>query len=339
VDDRYWWRSLRYTFIQDSERYWFDRSNLAWTLHAFLCAVAGATVTRTAPIKPATLGTYAVKLSSGTFSTSKPSVEYGDVRMRDPYPSPWLMDWLLYNVGMRLVRDPDGSITITSYADSVKAITANEKHLLPTVAKNPPKLGLRDRFSGGEFLLGTDQPVFDSKNKESDNPVLLPTIHRVWAGPTVQGPFALLANGSIDIKTSDLAGFNPGTDPKTGNHIPAVRGNGTVRDYWDTVYPIQITFTPPNTYTQLNIPSQLATRMALDYCFYQASNLDVKYSGILPWTKDGISDSVEYIYRENEVSTRIQRHAFEGSDPGFYCHGWLPPVNLLGSPITYPPLL
>ena len=61
--------------------------------------------------------------------------------------------------------------------------------------------------------------------------------------------------------------------------------------------------TPTNQTELTNLAKQIAT----DFYLYRLGYLDRKYANIIAWDMEGLSDSVEWTYRLDEVSTRIQR--------------------------------
>jgi hypothetical protein len=54
----------------------------------------------------------------------------------------------------------------------------------------------------------------------------------------------------------------------------------------------------------------LANQFAQDWYSFQLSAADIVYAGIAPWTPEGLSDSIEWTYRADMVSTRVQRPAY-----------------------------
>lgn len=64
---------------------------------------------------------------------------------------------------------------------------------------------------------------------------------------------------------------------------------------------------PGSTPTNATEIANLAKRIARDFYLYRLGYLDRKYPNILAWDMEGLSDCVEWVYRLDEVSTRVQR--------------------------------
>jgi hypothetical protein len=191
--------------------------------------------------------------------------------------APLLLDAVAYNVGQRIVRNLNG--TVNAY----NVLTSQ------SLLNNDVQIWAR-KWAGGEFDLTNLTPT--------DQPGVLPesvtiTFPKVITGMTVDP--AVLA---VEVKLRDLGLPDFGTVVQVGNS----------KFYHDTLaalYPVTAGIV-----SNLSDLQALVDQFATDWYRYQISALDVKLDGIVPWTPEGLSDSIEWLWRQGDMSTRIQRPPF-----------------------------
>lgn len=264
VDDRYWWRAKRYTSTPAAYVGGGGEDYYSYTLRRFAETVTGQTL----------------------FKDSQIPAEYLFAGDHDHFPSPWLIDWMAYNMGQRIVRGTDGRVQTFSYDRNNQIVHEN--------------LLVRGRSvkAGGTFLL---DPA-----RDGDAAAILPTTHHVDFHTFISNfddTFSPVPLQRKTVKTADLPGFSK------------VNGNGLERRAIDLHH-----FLPAPGGAQHPAAQDLAERIALDWCLYQTSPLDVKLNGIVDWEMEGLSDAVEWTFRDGECSTRVMRPAFPDLGTAFYWH-------------------
>jgi hypothetical protein len=187
-----------------------------------------------------------------------------------------LLDLLAYNVGHRVVVGLDGTVTTQGPGTALDASDDN-------LALAGGRLG-----AGGEFALAVGQV--------NDLPAVLPE-SVVLACPrkddgAFTGAYHALTASLADLDVAELEG--------------AVTKAGSVKTFRDLAAACFTAAVLQNG-TELQ---NLANRVATDWYRFQAAALDVKFWGVVEWEPEGFNDSVEWTYRIDEISTRVQRPAW-----------------------------
>lgn len=213
---------------------------------------------------------------------------YTDQGWFDQHPTTWEIDFMCHNMGCRVTRSLNGKVRIYQYELSRKILSRN------LAAKMK-----RSITGGGDLLLGPGNALFTPGSKQSDNPAILPSRHVYWVVQEPSGTGTLADFRPLDgivVMTSDLPGFEK------------CYGNGLTRHCYEFAQATTLGF------------GGLAKQLSLDYCRYATAPVDVKFAGIVNYTPEGISDHIEWTYREGEVSTRVQRPPFDNAPTTFYWH-------------------
>lgn len=180
-------------------------------------------------------------------------------------PAPAALDALLYAVGLRLSRAPDGGVTVRDFTADRQIQYAN---LHPEADDEDWPVE-----AGGTFAL----PVADA-DPPTDQVYALPkTVRHVVVGPA--GPTQL------DQDLADLA------DPDfPGPYRDAVRAYRVPRRTADAA--------ADGLYLQ---------GFATAYALRHLSAVQRRYAGVVPWEPEGLSDAVEWVYREGQAATVVLR--------------------------------
>lgn len=213
------------------------------------------------------------------------------------------LDAVAYNVGQRIVRGLDGTVRAMNVTTSQAIVQSN-------LSNNPFPTGAPVK-AGGVMLLLPPLP--------NDSPGVLPESVTLTA---VQ-----VTNGFIDgerypvvVKLADL------NLPEFGPNPTVQVGNSKV--FHDG---IAATITTPPDPDNLVDLQALTRQVATDWYRYQISPLDIKFAGIAPWVPEGWSDSIEWLWRKDEVSTRVQRGTWNDLVEEL-CHAPTPPTPILTQP-------
>jgi len=189
---------------------------------------------------------------------------------------PPLLDTIAYNCGQRLVRGLDGSVKLWNYASSSAQVQSNSYVSRPVQA--------------GGSLAVTPSAGADAA------PILPQAVQVAFVYESNQAPTTQVQNVSVTLASltpsgqslSSLAGMITNTSTKTFREAAAADfTNGS----WNNQTECQ----------------NLTTQIAVDWYQYQTASLDIVFAGVHNWTPEGLSDSIEWIYRQNEVHTRVQR--------------------------------
>lgn len=191
------------------------------------------------------------------------------------YESPsMLLDAVAYNTGLRIVANLDGSIVAQDPVTAAASLRAQLNH---------PVMG------GGAFAFQQAAPF--------DLSALLPASVTVtfspvrYTTPTCDPYVVVVTLASLALP--ELAGIAGHSGSKTfhDSALPAYSDGGALLNGAEL--------------------TALATQIATDWYRFQLADRDVKFAGIVPWQPEGLSDCVEWTYRKNEVSTRVQRPAWD----------------------------
>lgn len=194
------------------------------------------------------------------------STKYEDV--------PPVLDAVAYNCGQRIVRGLDGAI----YATNVLTAEAD-------VAANLSLVTARSKQAGGLMALTIAGP-------NDLNGVLPASVEVVFPRTDSGVPNAAPYTVTVTLSSLGLPEFS------------GVFGNTSAqKTFHDSA---TATYAGGGSPTNAAALLALATQTATDYYRYRACPLDIKYAGIVQWEPEGWSDNVEWTYRLNEVSTRIQ---------------------------------
>ena len=198
---------------------------------------------------------------------------------------PVLLDAVAQSTGMKIVVDPtNGNVRAMSAANAAlrqAALLTTYPDLGPYTVGTPPL-----KIAGGRMALTNlrDPANINDLNTIFPKSVTV-TFPQTIAGVPSATPYAVTENLSALISSTltefiGITGF-PGS--KVINTTTVYDGtNGT----------------------QINA---LAAQAAVDFYRWSASKLDLKMYGMLTWTNDALSWSVEWTSRVNEYSVRIQR--------------------------------
>jgi hypothetical protein len=187
---------------------------------------------------------------------------------------PLVLDAVAYNVGQRIVRDYDGTVRAQLVGNAQTVLETN------IISFGFPKGG------------GT-MPVFSAYGLD-DAPEVLPATVQVVFPASGSGSSA---SGTYAVSVA-LASLGLSTIGSQGAPFTKVFHDGRAAVFTGPTYPTN----------QAELQA-LVKQIATDWYQFQASPLDIKYSGIIPWQLEGLSDSIEWSYRETprELTTRIQR--------------------------------
>lgn len=193
------------------------------------------------------------------------------------YESPaMLLDAVAYNTGMRIVAGLNGGITAQ---DPVTA-AANLKAQLNYAVRG-----------GGAFAFQQSSPVSPDLNALLPSSVTVTFSAVRYVTPTCDPYVVVVSLASLALP--ELAGVTGHAGSKTlhDSALPAYDDSGALLNGSEL--------------------AALAKQIATDWYRFQLGNQDVKFIGIVPWTPEALSESVEWTYRKGDVSTRVQRPAWD----------------------------
>lgn len=223
---------------------------------------------------------------------------------------PTLLDAVAYNCGQRIVRNLDGTVK------SQNAVNGAAQVQLDLQLQSA-----RSQCAGGRFR-------FDLTDNPRESAAALPATVRV-VFPSANLAFASIAPTVYNVTLASLA-------------LPELSGvptNANVMTFWDTCIAWYDAVPTLQNGTALQA---LANQIATDFYRFQAAPtlLDRKYIGVVAWTPESKHGSIEWTYRLDEVSTRIQPGAwnpleewlFHADSVGIH---WLWPSYYQQGPHTY----
>lgn len=197
--------------------------------------------------------------------------------------APVLLDACAWSCGQRVVLGLDGTVHAYNVTTSQTSVA------------NQLALGYPVK-AGGVFAL-TPGSFASAGGQTSDLAPILP------AGITVTYPKAvdnhLQTPPAQDAYTATLAGLNLAD-------FAGVSPHGGSRVYHDTAVANYHAGSPTNATQLQNLTNQIAT----DAYRYAASRLDVVFNGVVPWTPEGLSDSIEWYHGTDGCATRVTRQAW-----------------------------
>ena len=180
---------------------------------------------------------------------------------------PVLLDMVAFSTGLRVVVGYDGTVNLQNATNALASVTSQ-------VAATT------NRCAGG--LISLD---FATGPTICDQPPLIPgSVKAVFQDVSNAPPHTVtVPMGSAGLSSSL---FNASVSPN------------------DNVCPVQSI--QPYDGTNGTALATLATQLAFDYYMWQMGRLDMVFRGVLPWTPEGTSDSVE-IQESGIITTRVQR--------------------------------
>jgi len=194
----------------------------------------------------------------------------------------FMLDGAAYNVGQRIVRALGGSYNAWNVATSVAQVKTN-------------LLGLNTLAGGGLLNVRCDVTpnTYPSLVGQAlDTPGLLPK--------KVTVAFPLTEDGSpttelwpVDVNFTDL------TLPELSCSATN-QGTKTFRDTQEAIF-------TQGVWSNQSTLQNLANQIALDWYRYQSAWVEARFPGIVAWAPEGLSDAIEWIYREDELATRVLR--------------------------------
>lgn len=197
---------------------------------------------------------------------------------------PLLLDAIHYNTGRRVVRQTNGTLLGQNPVNA--AASAAAQAALATNPTNPWK-----KMAGGNFLFAANQnptdifPLLPESVTVTFSPVRYVT---VTCEPfTVNVTLASLALPELGGATPGYAGTKVFHD----SALPAYDDSGNLLNGAEL--------------------TALATQIATDWYRFQLGSLDTVYNGIVPWVMDALHDSVEWTHRDDLITTRVQRPAWD----------------------------
>lgn len=213
--------------------------------------------------------------SVGPYTTLKPSEN-----LTSHYEYlPLLLDAVAHNTGGRVVRSLAGAVTIQA----------------PDDAKTSQDAQLEDwpKEAGGLFYL---DPTAVAANR--DFGVMVPATVRVTFGKVTTSGERL---DGVYSETKTLASLS------LTSYYGAYTGKaGDVKLYTDDAYAIyddELDGTPNNA----SDLQTLATAMATAFYKFMAGRQSTRFGGIVPYTPEALSDSIEWVYEAGNCYTLVQR--------------------------------
>lgn len=196
---------------------------------------------------------------------------------------PIVLDSVAYNVGRRIVRQLDGTVTAMDGETARNQDDLNRMAAEMTIGKQ----------AGGYFKIGWDG--------DHVRPLIPGTVRVVYRSTRNRYGIARDKTRPIDeVWTADVD-FN---DVSATIAIPFLVSNQFTKTFHDGA---EAVFTiDPETPSNAQELEDLAKQIAVDWYKHQLGTLDVKLPGIVNVALNSNSD-VEWTYRVDEVSTRIQR--------------------------------
>lgn len=199
---------------------------------------------------------------------------------------PPYLDTIAYNVGQDIVIDLDGTAHAYNRTTSQTLLSSNLSTYFWGMA-------------GGSLSLTTDD--------SADTPGVLPQ--------SVKITFQKL---NLSSGTDGTLADPPAASSVTANYVslglPAVQTSDKTRCFRGADYATYSGATWTNQTDLQNLVNQFAT----DWYISQTSPLDVVYAGIVNWQPEGLSDSIEWTYRNDLICTRVQRPPFNDTVEDLY---------------------
>ncbi len=199
----------------------------------------------------------------------------GDAFNLTDEPLPLILDAVCASVGLRLVKQLDGTYRAQTAEDS-RDVTEIQVALL--LAGTP---GL-DGSAGGAFGIGTSLPLVDDVTVlPASVEVVYPVNDSGVAAGTIAYPVTLAS-----LLLPDFAGITGFAGTKTFHCSAVALGTGTPTNDADL--------------------TALAEQIATDFYRWQCGRLDLRLVGYPVWTITGLDDHVEYQH-DGDCATRIVR--------------------------------
>lgn len=188
---------------------------------------------------------------------------------------PPLLDAVAYSVGQRIVRNLDGSVQALNWSSSNALLRAD-------LADNPPK------FTGGLFK----QDALAQNELNALVPATVRVLFPQETGGSLRGDFLTV---DVGLTSLNLPQF------------PSVTGYPWRKVIWDNCV-ANYTGGVVNNQAELDT---LADQIATDWYLHALAPVDAKYDGVVEWRIEGLSGSVEWVYRLEEITTRVFRGSWE----------------------------
>ena len=205
-------------------------------------------------------------------------------------PIPFLLDAVAFACGQRIARTIDGTV-----------IAQNPVNARTTVTSNMTLASARSLSSGGLFLYDPTTPDHLSHINN-----YLPGTIQVAYPKSVAG---LLDSQDwwVDSKTLSSLALSDFPAGSTGTAFAPLFHHLTI-----AAFTLPADVSPSNVTALNNLTAQFAT----DYYRFRASEkVDIVYDGIVEWAMNGLSDFVEWTYKNTpqagDCSTRIQHGDYE----------------------------
>lgn len=215
--------------------------------------------------------------------------QYGDL--------PPLLDSVLAQVGMRLVRRLDGTLW------------AQTPRTAKTIQDTQFNVYLARKWGGGRF-------AYSPGEGQHDIPSLAPTQLTAIFPRTDSG----VPSSSVYTVTKTLTSLALSEYSGQAGH------SGTQKIHLTTAANYTGGGTPANA-TELGT---LATQLATDHYLWLLARLDVQFDGMVPWYTEGMSDQVVWRYRPGSCSTRIIQGHPSARDDARFISGTAGSVGLPG---------
>jgi hypothetical protein len=274
VDDRYWW--------------WFQNAALTvtegTTTWAQLYSALGSALEITIAADPINA---AYLKPSAALALSAESL-------------PLILDAVAYNCGQRITRDCYGTVRAVNMTTSQATVDG----AVPLYGVVPGANVLQvPKSAGGLLALGTGTSTvpasaYGTVPPGTDLPAVLPASVTIRFPKVTNASMPPTASWTQTVTLASLA-------------LPDFSGVQTfsgTKVFHDTT---GADFTggggSPANATEL---TALCNQVASDFYRYAAAKLDLKVAGIVAWPVEGLSDSVEWTYAPWDVSTRVQRPAW-----------------------------
>lgn len=190
---------------------------------------------------------------------------------------PVLLDRVAFNVGQRVIRRLDGTIHTQGPTNALVALRDNLGRIPEVIA-------------GGTFL-------FDSHRVPNDLNALVPTATVILFGRSDNN---VLSDAGYPQQTNlldlDLAEFS-GVTGYTGSKV-----------FTSTIL---ANFTGGGSPANQAELTSYAERLSTDWYLFALASVDVTLRGIHPWSIEALSGAVEWTLRNDAVSTRVIRPAWD----------------------------
>lgn len=199
---------------------------------------------------------------------------------------PILLDAIARSVGQRIVRDFAGGVRAWNVTNSATQVAAN--------------VGLNPLLAGGQFLLTTSNPT--------DKPAIVPQAVAVSLPRQDNGVPNLTMPTVYNVTLSSLS---------LGD-FAGITGAPWTKLIRSTLVANWLGGSVASNDPQLQA---YANQVATDYYRYAVSPVDATYSGVLNWTPEGLTDSLEFMHAGEAIATRVQRPPWQEWDTLIQAYG------------------